>query len=1315
MDSSSDFPSDLLERAAWTRALARRLVEDAAAADDLVQDAWLSVLSRGRRALSPAYLATVLKNAARERGRSDRARTRRERERGEPSPLPSTPELLEEIEQQRILVDAVEELDEPYRRTVLLVHWEGLSAAEIARREGIPAATVRVRHKRALDRLREVLDLRFDGDRRAWACAFLPLAAGAARDSSSLLTLVGVVTLKKLVLVSVALVVVALGVRSSLGSGEEPESAREVEAPAVADVTPDTLRTPEEPVLDPEERSPAQSERRPVSSVKSVLSGRVLTPTGAPPDADEELRVYAFASRTGYRRLVELLALDPAHPEIVARALVGEGGRFELELPASFEPSEEGGLFLIARGRHLYLSESVAVPLGPGETVLSTVCGAFVRGFVTGPGGVPARSIPISLEPAPVTLDADTTTPRVATSVRTAADGTFELFALPLASYTVMVAPTSLAPRLERLESLEPCRTTELALSLALGGEVRGHVVDEDGAPVTTGEIRALFRGEFFGFDDRPMRTTRLDESGGFTLEHVPPGELTLLASAPGFLESEKQEALVQDERTTDGVVIVLPRGLALSGRLALESGAPAPGVRVQANFDDGFRMGPSAFAALRGARGSTVTDDEGRFRMTGLGRGPFRLRARVDEGDLVAALDGVRGGTEGIELVLHAPFTVTGSVVDGTGEPVSGARVRGRRIAAGAIGEVATDELLASTDAAGAFALEAPTAGRWRIDARSAGLAPSAEVELDLPGSKTAGVLVLDAPADVAGVVLDPEGNTVSEAEVSLGRTTASAWMAQGESPPSVMTDARGRFHLGGLRAGDILLTARSEGFAISEAVPLTVQPGELASDVRITVRLGARLTGEVYGDDGRPAEGHMINLVRWQVGNFDARGTTTDSEGRFELLHIEPGGWQVVAMQQNADWSSGDGGESLNRMTANMRTAQVSLDDGEAEHVVLGLAAEEPVAVRGRVLRGREPYPNVIVTFARVEGVGGPALADVQDDGSYEVVVDGAGAYAVGLTRMLGGAGQISTVSLTHDVPDVLEHRLDLAYPTGVIAGRVTRSDGTPAAGARVSVFPDGDASIEQALAAPFAEAETDTLGEYRIEGLVGGSYRVLAGGARFAQDDTRHARVARSGIALEDGASLDSIDFELPRPAEVRITVVDAAGLPAGGATVFARDARGGLLEPVSAAVTDAAGHLVYAGLAPGAYSFVAASGPEVSAESGEVTTRPGAPPELTLRIEPAAMLWVHSRDANGDSIHAVVAVLDETGREVGARYAAANMVELQSVGAFGPERQRFGPLPIGRYRVVARAAGGLADERTVRLREPGEKTVRLRLED
>ncbi|MBL4771034.1 MAG: sigma-70 family RNA polymerase sigma factor, partial [Planctomycetes bacterium] len=104
----------LLEHAVWLRRLARELVRDPGAADDLVQDTWLAAL-RARPDLGlplRPWLARVMRNGATQRLRRAAGRAARESEVARPEAVPSARELVERAEQQRVLVDAVLSLPE---------------------------------------------------------------------------------------------------------------------------------------------------------------------------------------------------------------------------------------------------------------------------------------------------------------------------------------------------------------------------------------------------------------------------------------------------------------------------------------------------------------------------------------------------------------------------------------------------------------------------------------------------------------------------------------------------------------------------------------------------------------------------------------------------------------------------------------------------------------------------------------------------------------------------------------------------------------------------------------------------------------------------------------------------------------------------------------------------------------------------------------------------------------------------------------------------------------------------------------------------
>ena len=171
----------LLAHREWVRRMALVLTADENAAGDLEQDLWVEVLDDPPqpRTSIRGWLATALRRDMLDRRRSEARRLRREVAAARPEATPSAGDLVAEADAQRRVVQAVVELDEPYRTTVLLRWFEDLKPAAIAKRQGIPVDTVRRRPPRAPQRRRGQRLAGGGGDRTAYLAALLPLARRA--------------------------------------------------------------------------------------------------------------------------------------------------------------------------------------------------------------------------------------------------------------------------------------------------------------------------------------------------------------------------------------------------------------------------------------------------------------------------------------------------------------------------------------------------------------------------------------------------------------------------------------------------------------------------------------------------------------------------------------------------------------------------------------------------------------------------------------------------------------------------------------------------------------------------------------------------------------------------------------------------------------------------------------------------------------------------------------------------------------------------------------------------------------------------------
>jgi len=228
--------ASLLAQSSWLERLARRLVADPGAADDLVQETWLEVARRPRAEVrSPrGFLASVLRSKHLTRQRSGARRRAREQSVARSEQVNDTTGIVQKAELQKNLTEHVLALDEPYRTVVLLKFFEDLSPLEIAKRLERPQSSVNTQLSRGLEKLRERLDGEY-GNRRAWCVALAPLtvehelvAAGALAAGLPWL----------LVPVLAALAFWGLGWPGSAGEVADAEIVRIDAVPEIADGEP---------------------------------------------------------------------------------------------------------------------------------------------------------------------------------------------------------------------------------------------------------------------------------------------------------------------------------------------------------------------------------------------------------------------------------------------------------------------------------------------------------------------------------------------------------------------------------------------------------------------------------------------------------------------------------------------------------------------------------------------------------------------------------------------------------------------------------------------------------------------------------------------------------------------------------------------------------------------------------------------------------------------------------------------------------------------------------------------------------------------
>jgi protocatechuate 3,4-dioxygenase beta subunit len=250
-------------------------------------------------------------------------------------------------------------------------------------------------------------------------------------------------------------------------------------------------------------------------------------------------------------------------------------------------------------------------------------------------------------------------------------------------------------------------------------------------------------------------------------------------------------------ERVEDFVLVVADA--TLDGRVRDAAGFPVRSAQVAIDSDERHAAGRSA-----------ITDDDGRFSISGLAAGTYRLQVKHPQFPAVHAQ-----GTTGTpaELTLAFGGGIDGLVRDAhTAGPIAAARV----VATGPDG--ATHEVATAGD--GAFSLAPVAAGSWTLSATAPGYVPAAAQIVSVAAGREPGQVTardvrfqLERGAIVAGTVRDANGQRVAGAIVRAGQVEA-------------RSDVEGKFRLVDVPTGRTEVTAELDGVHGGVLVPL--RPGD-------------------------------------------------------------------------------------------------------------------------------------------------------------------------------------------------------------------------------------------------------------------------------------------------------------------------------------------------------------------------------------------------------------------------------------------------------------------------------------------------------
>ncbi|MEX1130088.1 MAG: carboxypeptidase-like regulatory domain-containing protein [Vicinamibacterales bacterium] len=474
----------------------------------------------------------------------------------------------------------------------------------------------------------------------------------------------------------------------------------------------------------------------------------------------------------------------------------------------------------------------------------------------------------------------------------------------------------------------------------------------------------AIVRGRITAaVNDRPLHRVRVTLDGGipnapsavtdtrgeFEISDVPAGAYRLTATRAGYLTIQYGQRRPREAGRTieveagaviEGLVMALPRGAVLAGRITDELGEPAPAVTVEA-LEYRYIRGRRVLVPAR----ITRTNDAGDYRLSGLEPGTFQLRARSreiwesDDGETthvyaMTYFPGVPvverpqtvdvkvgqevGGLDFPLLPAHAA-RITGIVEDATGQPLADQQVHLSELTRTIGGRILSSGQGASpvtTDARGAFEFSRMPSGEYIVSSGGPDDRASATIILE-EGAVEHVVLSPKAQARVSGIVTTDDGqpppflaSRIRLLAVSADpRKVLPGWgEGSGDTVRAdwsfnlVNLEGPYLFRLMNLPDGWMVSTVRAGGRDITDT-PLSISHGSVVSGLEIVMsRKGGRISGAVVTAASAPAPDATVvafaeQPAHWIPGSRFVRATRPDNEGRFSLAGLPAGAYRLIA----------------------------------------------------------------------------------------------------------------------------------------------------------------------------------------------------------------------------------------------------------------------------------------------------------------------------------------------------------------------------------------------------------------------------------
>jgi hypothetical protein len=721
----------------------------------------------------------------------------------------------------------------------------------------------------------------------------------------------------------------------------------------------------------------------------------------------------------------------------------------------------------------------------------------FLEGIVVDDRKHPVAGAHVIMMPAQIPLIYAVISEGMGGGATTGGDGRFRL---PMSE---TYAPEQAALRVQAMHPRYAGGAADLkrergpvTITLHDGIEVRGHVADKDGKPVSGAGVALL--EDPFGATVLPLDSLLSTEGGHAFVESDAAGAFTLhLNAAPYDLAVWKEGfaafrlGAMTPVASQKPIEVVLDRGAEIHGHVVAKQPGTALAGTITAQSEIGF------------ANAEVAAD--GTFVVGSLTPGKYTLEYE-GAGGRTASKDATAPATD-VVLEVAATSELRGRVTDkATGAVLREFSIDARLLA----GDAASDNF----DDVETFTL-AVAAGVANVTARAPGyISETQQVTIEA-----------EKPASVTFALA--RGRTISGRVTAGGVPVAGARLAingddDDESPVMAESSEDGEFALAGAPREPVTIEVEKQGF-VSRKVDVD---GDADRHVDIALSAGRKASGRVVTSTGDPVDGADV-WAQSHGTDASSQQAKSSSDGTFTIEGLSDGRYSFQASRRD------------------LGTAELKDVDPAAAAIVLTFP---PSTGTGTVHGTVKGFLDRGWLYGSVSASQGDAQAIIRRDGTYRLENVRAGdvelrAYAMTNRDQVTSGPAKATIVANEDI------EVDLAFRTdNVLRGTVTEG-GQPAAGRTLS-FSSNDS---------FAHTRTDEHGAYEMVGLEPGLYNVSAETAQRQSYATRYQMTtsATFDIAIafsqlhgrtvdEAGAPIAGAEIEVKSDDENQRTVTsDAAG--------------------------------------------------------------------------------------------------------------------------------------------------------------------------